>query len=76
MVDYSVENLLRGIEQAEKNIKTFEDAISKERETIGQFKWMIEQVERKEDEKKKAEEVEKFIKSTVEEKTDKDGDRD
>ncbi len=48
MPEYTVESLDRGIAQAEKNIKTFEDAISKERETIGQFKWMKEQVQRKE----------------------------
>lgn len=57
MPNYSVDNLHRGIEQAEKNIKTFEDAISKERETIGQFKWMIEQAERKEKEREKAKEM-------------------
>ena len=65
MSDYSAENLKRGIEQAEKNIATFEEAISKERETIGQFKWMIEQIERKEKEAKKAEEVAKVVKATI-----------
>lgn len=72
MVEYSKENLLHGIEQAEKNIKTFEEAIAKERETIGQFKWMIEQLERKEAEQRKAEEVKKFIESTIEEESDGD----
>ena len=57
MPKYSIDNLRRGIEQAEKNIKTFEDAIAKERETIGQFKWMIAQAERKEKERQKANEV-------------------
>lgn len=54
MPEYSIENLKHGIKQAEKNIKTFEEAINKERETIGQFKWMIEQAERKEKERKAA----------------------
>lgn len=57
MPRYSIDNLRRGIKQAEKNIKTFEDAIAKERETIGQFKWMIEQAERKEKERQKANKV-------------------
>jgi hypothetical protein len=54
MPNYSIENLRRGIKQAEKNIQVFEDAIRKERETIGQFKWMIEQAERKEKEREAA----------------------
>lgn len=57
MERYSIDNLRRGIKHAEKNIKTFEEAIAKERETIGQFKWMIEQAERKEKERQKAIEV-------------------
>lgn len=72
MVDYSVDNLLRGIEQAEKNIATFEEAIAKERETIGQFKWMMEQIERKKDEAEKAEEIGKFIKATIEDSVEED----
>jgi hypothetical protein len=49
MPDYSVDNLRHGIEQAKKNIKTFEDAIEKEEATIKQFKWMIKEIERKEE---------------------------
>ena len=51
---YSIENLKRGIEQAEGNVATFEEAIRKEHETIGQFKWMIEQAERKQTERENA----------------------
>jgi hypothetical protein len=54
MPEYSIENLKHGIKQAEKNIETFEEAIRKERETIGQFKWMIEQAARKEKEREAA----------------------
>jgi multidrug resistance efflux pump len=54
MPEFSVEGLKRGIEQAEKNIQTFEDAIRKEQETIGQYKWMIEQAKRKEKEREAA----------------------
>lgn len=66
MPDYSVDNLRHGIKQAKKNIQTFEDAIDKENATIKEFKWMIEQVERKEGESKKANEVGKFLKATLE----------
>ena len=52
MPDYSVDNLHRGIKQAKKNIQTFEDAIDKENKTIKHFKWMIEQIERKEEQHK------------------------
>ena len=52
MPNFSIDNLRHGIQQARKNIKTFEDAIDKENETIKQFKFMIESIERKEDLKK------------------------
>ena len=52
MPNYSVDNLEHGIKQARNNIKIFEDAIDKENATIKQFKWMIEQIERKEELKK------------------------
>ena len=45
---YSVENLRRGIKQCNDNIKTFEDAIKKERASIKDFEFMIETIERKE----------------------------
>ena len=48
MANYSIENLRNGIKQASKNIKTFEDAIEKERATIKEFEFMIETIERKE----------------------------
>ena len=48
MANYSIENLRNGIKQASKNIKTFEDAIEKERATIKEFEYMIETIERKE----------------------------
>ena len=42
---YSVESLKNGIEAAKKNIKTFEDAIERERETIKEYRSMIEIIE-------------------------------
>ena len=51
MPNFSIDNLRHGIQQARKNIKTFEDAIDKENETIKQFKFMIETIEKKEDQK-------------------------
>ncbi len=44
---YSVESLHNGIQSCKVNIKTFEDAIGKERETIANYKWMIERIEEK-----------------------------
>ena len=51
MPNFSIDNLRHGIQQARKNIQTFEDAIEKENETIKQFKFMIETIEKKEDQK-------------------------
>jgi hypothetical protein len=45
---YSVEGLERGIEACKKNIKTFEDAIDKERATIKEYRKMIDVIETKE----------------------------
>ena len=42
---YSVESLENGIEACKKNIQTFEDAIEKERETIKDYRYMIEEIE-------------------------------
>lgn len=44
---YSVESLTRGIEQCRKNIKIFEDAIDKERDTMKEYRDMIDYIERK-----------------------------
>ena len=46
-VPYSLEAIERGIRAAEVNIATFEDAINREREQIGQFKWMKSVLEKK-----------------------------
>lgn len=46
-IPYSLDALHRGIRAAEVNIATFEDAINREREQIGQFKWMIDVLEKK-----------------------------
>lgn len=51
---YSVEGLENGIEQARKNIKTFEDAIQKERDTIDEYYKMIDVLKEKERAKKAA----------------------
>lgn len=42
---YSVESLENGIKGCKKNIQTFEDAIEKERETIKDYRYMIEEIE-------------------------------
>ena len=41
-IPYSLDVIHRGIRSAEVNIATFEDAIKREREDIGKFRWMIE----------------------------------
>jgi len=55
---YSIEGLENGIEQARKNIKTFEDAIQKERDTIDEYYGMIDVLKEKERAKKAAEALE------------------
>jgi hypothetical protein len=55
---YSIEGLENGIEQARKNIKTFEDAIQKERDTIDEYYKMIDILKEKERAKKAAEALE------------------
>jgi len=52
MGGFSVESLENGIESCKKNIQTFEDAIDKERNTIKEYREMIDTVERKEREAK------------------------
>lgn len=47
---YSVESLYNGIRACEVNIVTFEDAIKKERQTMTEYRWMIDQIERKKNE--------------------------
>lgn len=47
---YSVESLHNGIRSCEVNIKTFEDAIKKERQTMVEYRWMIEKIEKKKEE--------------------------
>jgi len=47
---YSIDGLERGIAQSRKNIRTFEDAIDKERATIKEYLGMIETLERKDKE--------------------------
>ncbi len=44
---YNVDALKRGIESAKKNIKTFEDAILKEKEMIKEYRFMIKHLEEK-----------------------------
>lgn len=48
---YNTESLEGGIEKCRINIKTFKDAIDKERETIKEYRSMIETLGRKEREK-------------------------
>lgn len=42
--DYDVAALERGIEQCRANIKTFEDAIEKERQTMADYRIMIDHI--------------------------------
>lgn len=44
-IPYSLDVIHNSIRAAEINIATFEDAIKKEREDVGKFKWMIEVLE-------------------------------
>ena len=44
---YSIEGMKRGIRAARKNIKIFEEAIEKEKQTIADLKVMLAEVERK-----------------------------
>lgn len=52
MSGYNVDSLLDGIERCKKNIITFEDAIDKERNTIKEYYYMIDTIQRKEREHK------------------------
>jgi len=45
---YNIDSLERGIESCKKNVKTFEDAIDKEMETIKEYRKMIEVLQTKE----------------------------
>jgi peptidoglycan hydrolase CwlO-like protein len=45
--EYDIEALKEGIEKAKKNIKTFEDACDRERETIKEYRHMIDVLEEK-----------------------------
>lgn len=47
MPGFSIESLENGILACNKNIKTFEEAIEKERSTIKKYRFMIETIERK-----------------------------
>jgi hypothetical protein len=47
MADYDIDGLRDGIEQCRKNIKTFEEAIENERQTIATYRDHIAVLERK-----------------------------
>ncbi len=49
-IPYSIEGIKRAIRAAEVNIKTFEDAINTERMNIGKFQFMLETLEKKQEE--------------------------
>jgi hypothetical protein len=57
MGGFSVESLDNGIEASKKNILVFEDAIDKERNTIKEYREMIDTIERKKREAKIREEM-------------------
>jgi len=45
--DYDIEALRQNVQNCKKNIKTFEKAIEGEKETIAQYRHMIEVLEEK-----------------------------
>jgi len=47
MPDYDIDGLRAGIEQCRKNIKTFEQAIDNERQTIATYRSHIDHLETK-----------------------------
>ncbi len=47
MAGYSVESLKEGIEKCKVNIIIFEEAQDRERDTIKEYRFMIETIERK-----------------------------
>lgn len=53
---YSIEALENGIRSCDVNIKTFEDAIKRERQTQTEYRWMIDKIK----EKKHREEMSKI----------------
>jgi len=60
---YSVDGLQAGIENCQKNIQVFEEAIRKEKETIQQYNFYISQLLRKEKLQHLAEEAERKTKA-------------
>lgn len=60
-MSYSIESLENGIESCKNNIQTFEDAIDKERNTIKEYRVMIEVVERKQREASVREDIQKNL---------------
>lgn len=62
---HSIEGLKRGIEHAKKNIKTFEDAIETERETISRFYEMIDTLKQKERETEAAKRLEEQVNADI-----------
>ncbi len=57
MNNYSVESLENGILACNKNIKIFEDAIEKERNTIKEYRIMMDTVQKNERQAKMREEM-------------------
>ena len=47
MAEYDIDGLLRGIAACKQNIEVFEQAIAKERETIKEYKIMIDHLKEK-----------------------------
>ena len=45
--DYDIDGLTRGIDACKRNIETFEQAIEKERQTIKEYKIMIDHLKEK-----------------------------
>lgn len=62
---HSIEGLERGIKHAKENIKTFEEAIEKERETISNFYEMIDALKQKEREAEAAKRLEEQVNADI-----------
>jgi len=62
---YSVESLYNGIRSCEVNIRTFEDAIKKERATMVEYRWMISKIEEKRETARKAEAAQDFVNKDI-----------
>jgi hypothetical protein len=67
---YSVDSLRDGIKACEVNIVTFQDAIKRERETIANYKWMIDKLAEKKEQAIEAYATGKAIQADIKRQND------